>query len=159
MSKSLGNFYTLRDLVNEGYHPEAFVICWLRCPTAQVELHLRRPEGGETAIDRLRIFVLRLETEKLAEGIDDRSQREQRRRSSDSKPHGRRSEHGRSPRRGVRVYSRDQQAPWIPVSSWPATWLPLKTFWPRLTASLQVLAALRAKDRRFEQRRNSGAGG
>lgn len=69
MSKSLGNFYTLRDLVAQGYRPSA-----IRYLLASVPYH--RPlnftlEGlhqAQKSIDRIRNFAFRLRMEKFAPG-------------------------------------------------------------------------------------------
>ena len=46
MSKSLGNFYTLRDLVDMGYAPEVDALpARVGSLSQEAELHLRRPEG------------------------------------------------------------------------------------------------------------------
>ena len=47
MSKSLGNFYTLRDLLAQGYQPEAVRYLLASVPyRKKLELHLRRAEVG-----------------------------------------------------------------------------------------------------------------
>jgi cysteinyl-tRNA synthetase len=71
MSKSLGNFFTLRDLVAKGYKPMA-----IRYLLASV--HFRKPlnftldglHHAEQAIDRLKNFRYRLQREKFPEGED-----------------------------------------------------------------------------------------
>ncbi len=48
MSKSLGNIYTLRDIVEMGYAPEATAIpARVRAVPQEAQLHLRRFERGE----------------------------------------------------------------------------------------------------------------
>ena len=70
MSKSLGNFYTLRDLLEKGYSPEA-----IRYQLAQVPYRNKLNftfdglAAASTALDRLRNFKLRLDTAKFAEGV------------------------------------------------------------------------------------------
>jgi cysteinyl-tRNA synthetase len=72
MSKSLGNFYTLRDLLDKGYQPEA-----IRYLLASA--HYRKAlnftfdglKGAASSIERLRNFKLRLETEKFPEGLNE----------------------------------------------------------------------------------------
>jgi cysteinyl-tRNA synthetase len=62
MAKSLGNFYTLRDVVAKGYHPLA--IRWVLIAT-----HYRQPnnfsfdaiEAAQHSLDRIRDFRLRLQ--------------------------------------------------------------------------------------------------
>jgi cysteinyl-tRNA synthetase len=69
MSKSLGNFFTLRDLLAQGHKPTA-----IRYLLASV--HFRKPlnftldglHHAEQAIDRLRNFRYRLQMEKFPEG-------------------------------------------------------------------------------------------
>jgi cysteinyl-tRNA synthetase len=71
MSKSLGNFFTLRDLLAQGYKPMA-----IRYLLASV--HFRKPlnftldglHHAEQAIDRLRNFRYRLNREKFPGGQD-----------------------------------------------------------------------------------------
>ncbi len=71
MSKSLGNFFTLRDLIAQGYKPMA-----IRYLLASV--HFRKPlnftldglHHAEQGIDRLRNFRYRLQREKFPEGQD-----------------------------------------------------------------------------------------
>ena len=69
MSKSLGNFYTLRDLLGKGYSPEG-----IRYQLAQVPYRNKLNftfdglTASATALDRLRNYKLRLETAKFAEG-------------------------------------------------------------------------------------------
>ncbi len=69
MSKSLGNFYTLRDLLEMGYTPEA-----IRYQLAQVPYRNKLNftfdglTATGTALDRLRNYKLRLETAKFGEG-------------------------------------------------------------------------------------------
>jgi len=73
MSKSLGNFYTLRDVLARGYEPEA-----IRYLLASA--HYRKSlnftfdglRSAQTAIERLRNFKLRLETDRYPEGLDER---------------------------------------------------------------------------------------
>ena len=71
MSKSLGNFYTLRDLLEKGYSPEA-----IRYQLAQVPYRNKLNftfdglAASSTALDRLRNFKLRLDTAKFADGAN-----------------------------------------------------------------------------------------
>jgi cysteinyl-tRNA synthetase len=69
MSKSLGNFYTLRDLMAEGYPPE--IIRYLLCSVPyrkKLNFTFDGLKAAATSIDRLRNYKLRLETAKFAEG-------------------------------------------------------------------------------------------
>ena len=71
MSKSLGNFYTLRDLLAKGYAPEAVRYLLASVPYRnKLNFTFRELEGAAKAIDRLRNFKLRLETEKFPEGVN-----------------------------------------------------------------------------------------
>jgi cysteinyl-tRNA synthetase len=72
MSKSAGNFYTLRDLLEKGYTPEA-----IRYQLAQVPYRNKLNftfdglTASATALERLRNYKLRLETAKFAEGASE----------------------------------------------------------------------------------------
>jgi len=62
MSKSTGNFYTLRDLFEQGWQPEA--IRYLLCSTPhrkQLNFTFDGLKGAQTAIERLRNFKRRIE--------------------------------------------------------------------------------------------------
>ena len=62
MSKSLGNFYTLRDLLAKGYAPEAVRYLLASVPYRnKLNFTFRELEGAAKAIDRLRNFKLRLD--------------------------------------------------------------------------------------------------
>ncbi len=64
MSKSLGNFYTLRDLVEKGFQPEAVRYLLLSTPhTKQLNFTFDGLKGAATAIERLRNFRRRLDSE------------------------------------------------------------------------------------------------
>ncbi len=70
MSKSLGNYFTLRDVVARGYAPEA--IRYLLCSVPyrkSLNFTFDGLKSASTAIDRLRNFKLRLETDKFPEGM------------------------------------------------------------------------------------------
>jgi cysteinyl-tRNA synthetase len=72
MSKSLGNYFTLRDLLAKGYPPEAIRYLLLSVPyRKQLNFTMDGLKAAVTAIDRLRNFKLRLETDRLAEGLSD----------------------------------------------------------------------------------------
>jgi cysteinyl-tRNA synthetase len=71
MSKSLGNFYTLRDLLGMGYAPEAIRYLLAATPyRKQLNFTFDGLKGAATAIDRLRNFELRLKTGAFPEGQD-----------------------------------------------------------------------------------------
>ena len=62
MSKSLGNFYTLRQLVTDGYRPDA--IRWMLMTThyrQKLNFSVERLDDAIKAIERLRGFQARLE--------------------------------------------------------------------------------------------------
>ncbi len=74
MSKSLGNFYTLRDLIGQGHAPEAIRYLLASVPyRKQLNFTMDGLKSAATAIDRLRNFKLRLETDRFAEGMDERT--------------------------------------------------------------------------------------
>ncbi|MBL8219870.1 MAG: cysteine--tRNA ligase [Bryobacterales bacterium] len=69
MSKSLGNFYTLRDLFDKGYAPETVRYLLLSVPyRKQLNFTFDGLKSAATAIERLRNFELRLRTSKFPEG-------------------------------------------------------------------------------------------
>src|SRR3954471_5049419 len=69
MSKSLGNYYTLRDIVAKGHAPEAIRYLLASVPyRKQLNFTFDGLKSAATAIERLRNFKLRLETGKFAEG-------------------------------------------------------------------------------------------
>ncbi|MEO7650997.1 MAG: cysteine--tRNA ligase, partial [Bryobacteraceae bacterium] len=69
MSKSLGNFYTLRDVLAKGYQPEAVRYLLASVPYRKaLNFTFDGLKAAVTAIDRLRNFKLRLETAKFSEG-------------------------------------------------------------------------------------------
>lgn len=69
MSKSAGNFYTLRDLLEKGYQPEVIRYLLLSVPyRKKLNFTFDGLKMAEAAIDRLRNFKLRLETEKFPDG-------------------------------------------------------------------------------------------
>jgi cysteinyl-tRNA synthetase len=70
MSKSLGNIYTLRELMEMGHAPEALRFTLMSVPyRKKLNFTLDSLKGAQTSIDRLRNYKLRLETDKLAEGV------------------------------------------------------------------------------------------
>ncbi|MBM3796712.1 MAG: cysteine--tRNA ligase [Acidobacteria bacterium] len=71
MSKSLGNFYTLRDLLEKGYSPEAIRYQLSQVPYRnKLNFTFDGLAASSTALDRLRNFKLRLDTAKFAEGAN-----------------------------------------------------------------------------------------
>ncbi len=73
MSKSLGNFYTLRDLLAMGYTPEVIRYQLAAVPyRKKLNFTFDGLKAAATSIDRLRNYKLRLETAKLAEGVNDK---------------------------------------------------------------------------------------
>jgi cysteinyl-tRNA synthetase len=71
MSKSLGNFYTLRDLLDKGYAPETVRYLLASVPyRKQVNFTFDGLQAADTAIKRLRNYELRLKTSKFPEGTN-----------------------------------------------------------------------------------------
>src|SRR5579872_1174215 len=69
MSKSLGNFYTLRDLLGMGYTPEAVRYLLAAVPyRKKLNFTFDGLKAAATSIDRLRNYKLRLETAKFPDG-------------------------------------------------------------------------------------------
>src|SRR5574340_55090 len=69
MSKSLGNFHTLRDVIGRGYAPETIRYLLASVPYRKpLNFTFDGLKSAATAIDRLRNFKLRLETGKFAPG-------------------------------------------------------------------------------------------
>ena len=69
MSKSLGNFFTLRDILGLGYTPESIRYLLASVPYRKsLNFTFDGLKSAATAIDRLRNFKLRLETDRLPEG-------------------------------------------------------------------------------------------
>jgi cysteinyl-tRNA synthetase len=72
MSKSLGNFYTLRDLMAKGYHPETIRYLLASVPhRKKLNFTFDGLEAAASAIERARNFNRRLEKERFEEGVDD----------------------------------------------------------------------------------------
>ncbi len=72
MSKSLGNFYTLRDILGLGYTPEAIRYLLASVPYRKsLNFTFDGLKSAATAIDRLRNFKLRLATDRLPEGASE----------------------------------------------------------------------------------------
>src|SRR5579862_5912587 len=73
MAKSAGNFYTLRDLQAEGYQPEVVRYLLASVPyRKKLNFTFDGLKAAATAIDRLRNFKLRLETDKYPEGVNEK---------------------------------------------------------------------------------------
>ena len=71
MSKSLGNFYTLRDLLERGFSPEAIRYLLASVPyRKQLNFTFDGLKAAQTAIERLRNFQRRLDGEKFPEGTN-----------------------------------------------------------------------------------------
>src|ERR1039457_2159927 len=69
MAKRAGNFYTLRDLLAMGHEPEAVRYLLLSVPyRKKLNFTFDGLHAAATAIDRLRNFKLRLETDRFAAG-------------------------------------------------------------------------------------------
>ena len=69
MSKSLGNYYTLRDLLGQGYEPEAIRYLLASTPYRKsLNFTMDGLRSARTTIERLRNFKLRLETDLYPEG-------------------------------------------------------------------------------------------
>lgn len=72
MSKSAGNFFTLRDLLAEGWQPEAIRYLLASVPYRRKQVFtMDALQSAATAIERLRNFKLRLDTEKFPEGLNE----------------------------------------------------------------------------------------
>lgn len=72
MSKSLGNFYTLRDLMDQGHKPEAIRYLLASVPYRnKLNFTMEGLRAATTAIDRLRSFQLRLDTDKFSAGSNE----------------------------------------------------------------------------------------
>jgi len=69
MSKSLGNFYTLRDLLDMGYHPEVIRYLLASVPyRKKLNFTFEGLKAASKSIERLRDFELRLTTTKVPPG-------------------------------------------------------------------------------------------
>jgi cysteinyl-tRNA synthetase len=72
MSKSLGNYFTLRDLLGKGYAPESIRYLLASVPyRKQLNFTFDGLKSAATAIDRVRNFKLRLETDRYPEGVNE----------------------------------------------------------------------------------------
>ena len=73
MSKSLGNYYTLRDVLARGYPPETVRYLLASVPyRKQLNFTFEGLKSATTAVDRLRNFKLRLDKEKFAPGKNEK---------------------------------------------------------------------------------------
>jgi cysteinyl-tRNA synthetase len=71
MSKSLGNFHTLRDLLEEGYAPEPIRYLLASVPyRKKLNFTFDGLKAATTSIDRLRNYQLRLETANFSDGTN-----------------------------------------------------------------------------------------
>ncbi|MCL6544829.1 MAG: cysteine--tRNA ligase [Bryobacteraceae bacterium] len=76
MSKTLGNFYTLRDVLAKGYAPEAVRYLLASVPyRKRLNFTFEALRAAGAAIERLRNFKLRLETESFPEGSSEAIER------------------------------------------------------------------------------------
>ena len=72
MSKSLGNFFTLRDLVLKGYKPSSIRFLLASVPyRTQLNFTFEGLQQAAASVDRLRNFQLRLKTTQFPEGSTD----------------------------------------------------------------------------------------
>ena len=72
MSKSLGNFYTLRDLLGEGYTPETIRYLLASVPyRKKLNFTFEGLKAAATSIERLRNYQLRLKTATFPLGLND----------------------------------------------------------------------------------------
>jgi cysteinyl-tRNA synthetase len=73
MSKSLGNFYTLRDVLAMGYAPEAVRYLLASVPyRKKLNFTFDGIKAAATSIERLRNYKLRLETAKFSPGLTEK---------------------------------------------------------------------------------------
>jgi len=71
MSKSVGNFFTLRDLVTQGYAPETIRYLLASVPyRKKLNFTFEGLKAAATSIERLRNYQFRLQTAKFAEGLN-----------------------------------------------------------------------------------------
>src|SRR5436190_8020981 len=73
MSKSLGNFFTLREVLAKGHAPEAIRYLLASVPyRKQLNFTFDGLKSAATSIDRVRNFKLRLETDKFPDGVTEK---------------------------------------------------------------------------------------
>jgi cysteinyl-tRNA synthetase len=71
MSKSAGNFFTLRDLLNQGYTPEVVRYVLASVPyRKKLNFTFEGLKAAATSIERLRNYKLRLETARFGDGTN-----------------------------------------------------------------------------------------
>ena len=72
MSKSLGNFFTLRDLVLKGHKPSSIRYLLASVPYRnQLNFTFNGLKQAAESVDRLRTFALRLKTERFSKGASE----------------------------------------------------------------------------------------
>ncbi len=72
MSKSLGNYFTLRDILGRGYPAETVRYLLAAVPYRKsLNFTFEGLKAAATAIDRLRNYQLRLDSGKFAQGLDE----------------------------------------------------------------------------------------
>lgn len=72
MSKSLGNIYTLRELIDMGYSPEALRFVLMSVPyRKKLNFTLDSLKGAQSSIERLRNYKLRLQSGRLSDGLNE----------------------------------------------------------------------------------------
>jgi len=72
MAKSLGNYFTLRDLIGRDYKPEAIRYLLASVPYRKSQnFTFDGLQAAQRAIERLRNFKLRLDTDKLPDGTNE----------------------------------------------------------------------------------------
>jgi cysteinyl-tRNA synthetase len=72
MSKSAGNFYTLRDLVGKGYAPEVIRLELAKVPyRKKLNFTFDSLQAARTSIERIRNYQLRLKTSKFEGGSNE----------------------------------------------------------------------------------------
>ena len=72
MSKSAGNFFTLRELLEQGYAPETIRYALLQVPyRRKLNFTFEGLKAAKSSIDRLRSFRLRLDTDKPVDGLNE----------------------------------------------------------------------------------------
>ncbi|HRJ21598.1 MAG TPA: class I tRNA ligase family protein, partial [Bryobacteraceae bacterium] len=72
MSKSLGNFFTLRDILERGYSPEAIRYLLISAPyRKQLNFTFDGLKAAATSIDRLRNFQIRLDNTRFTSGVNE----------------------------------------------------------------------------------------
>ncbi len=111
MSKSLGNYFTLRDILAKGHQPEAIRYLLASVPYRKsLNFTFDGLKSAATAIDRLRNFKLRLEDRQIRRRRqrDDRAARTAAAVQAFADSDGRRPQYRRSARRRVRIRARRQ---------------------------------------------------